>query len=56
MVVVQEIVQEHGENIDDQVNDPMEEYNDADNVVEVDGTNRFIQETFNNVGMDDDGN
>jgi hypothetical protein len=37
----------------------MEEVNDANNAVEEqeeDGTNRFIHETFNNVGMDDDVN
>ena len=56
---VQVLVQEHGENIEDQVNDIMEEINDDNNTVEEDeedGTNRFIQETFNNDGMDDDGN
>ena len=34
----------------------MEEDNDVDNTIEEDGTNRLIQETFNNVGMDDDDN
>ena len=34
----------------------MEEDNDVDNKVEEDGTNRLIQETFNNVGMNDDDN
>jgi hypothetical protein len=53
-VVVQVHVQEHGANIEDQVNDPMEEDDDANNIVEEDGTNILIQETFNNVGMDDD--
>jgi hypothetical protein len=53
-VVVQAPVQEHGANIEDQVNDPMEEDDDANNTVEEDGTNILIQETFNNVGMDDD--
>jgi hypothetical protein len=53
-VDVQEPVQEHGVNIEDQVNDPMEEDDDANNTVEEDGTNILIQETFNNVGMDDD--
>jgi hypothetical protein len=53
-VVVQALVQEHGANIEDQVNDPMEEDDDANNTVEEDGTNILIQETFNNVGMDDD--
>ena len=32
----------------------MEEYDDANNTVEEDGTNILIQETFNNVGMDND--
>jgi hypothetical protein len=41
-------------NIEDQVNDPMEEDDDANNIVEEDGTNILIQETFNNDGMDDD--
>jgi hypothetical protein len=34
----------------------MEEDNDVDNIVEEDGTNGLIQYTFDNVGMDDDGN
>ena len=52
-------IQGHGENIKDQANDPMEEYNDIDNTVEEDeedGTDRFIYETFNTAGMDDDNN
>ena len=53
---VQAPIQKHGENIEDQAIDPMEEVNDANNTVEEDGTNRFIQDTFNNAGMDDDGN
>ena len=55
-LVVQEIL--HGENFKDRANDPMEEDNDANNIVKEDeeeGTNGFIQETFNNVGIDDDG-
>jgi len=43
-------------NIEDQTNDHMEEDNDVDNTSEEDGTSRLIQETFSNVGMDDDGN
>ena len=54
IVVVQVLVQEHGENIEDQVNDPMEEDDDANNTAEEYGTNILIHETFNNVGMDDD--
>ena len=53
-MVVQEPIQEHGVHIEDQVNDPMEEGDDANNTVEEDGINILIQETFNNVGMDDD--
>lgn len=34
----------------------MEEDNDVDNTVGEDGTSRLIQETFNNVEMDDDDN
>ena len=56
VVVAQAPVQEHGVNIEDQANDPMEEYNNVDNTVEEDRINILIQETFNNVGMDDDGN
>ena len=56
MVVVQAYVQEHGANIEDQANDPMEEDNDVDNIVEEGGANILIHETFNNFGMDDDGN
>lgn len=56
VVVVQAHIQEHGANIEDQANDPMEEYNDVDNTIEEDRTNRLIHDTFNNVGMDDDGN
>ncbi len=55
MVVVQAPVQEHRViNIEDQANDPTEEDNDVDNIVEEDETNRLIQEAFNNVGMDAD--
>ena len=53
-VVVRAIVQEHGTNIEYQVNDPMEEDDDANNTIEENGTNILIQEKFNNVGMDDD--
>ena len=57
VVIVQAHVQEHGAiSIEDQDNDPMEEDNDDDNIAEEDGINRLIQETFNNVGMDDDDN
>jgi len=39
--VLQEPIQEHGViNIEDQANDPMEEDNNVDNIVEEDGTNR----------------
>ena len=56
VVVVQASVQENGAiNIEYQDNNPMEG-NDVDNIVEEDGTNRLIQDTFNNVGMDDDEN
>ena len=50
MVVVHAPIQEHGANIEDQANDRMEVYNDADNTVEEDGANRLIEDTFNNVG------
>ena len=53
-MVVQVPIQEHGANIEDQVNDPMEEDDDANNTIEEDGTNILIHETFNNDGMDDD--
>ena len=36
-------VEDHGENIEDQVNDPMEE-DDNNNIVQYDGTNELIQE------------
>lgn len=42
MVVVQALVQEHGANIEDQANDPMEEYNDVDKIVEEYVTNKLI--------------
>ena len=51
---VQASIQGHGANIEDQVNDPMEEDDDANNTVEEYGTNILIQETFNNTIMDDD--
>ena len=41
-VVVQVHVQEHGANIEDQVNDPMEEDVDDNNTIEEHGTNIFI--------------
>jgi hypothetical protein len=41
-VVVQAHVQEHGVNIEGQVNDPMEEDDDANNIVEEDGKNILI--------------
>jgi hypothetical protein len=53
-VFVQAPVQVHEANIEDQVNDPMEEYVNSNKIVEEDGTNILIQETFNNVGMDYD--
>ena len=54
--VVVHVVLEHGENIEDQVNnDPMEENDHANHTVEEDGINRLIQETFN-ARMDDDDN
>ena len=43
----------HGANIEDQVNDPMEEDDHANNTIEDDGTNTLIQDTFS-AGMDDD--
>ena len=49
----------HGENIKDRANDPLEKDNDANNTIkeyEEYETNRFIQETFHNVGINDDGN
>ena len=46
----------HGEKIEDRANDPVEEDNDANNTFEEDGTNRFIQDTFKNVRINDDGN
>lgn len=54
VVVIQAPTQEHGENIEYQVNDPMEEDDDANNTVEEVGTNILIQDTFNNDGMNDD--
>lgn len=43
MVIVQAPIQEHGAiSMEDQDNDPMEEDNDVDNIVEEDGTNRLI--------------
>ena len=54
--VVVQVVLECGANIEDQVNnDPMEEDDDANNIVEENGTNRLIHEIFN-AGMDDDEN
>ena len=41
-------------NIEYQVNDPMEEDYDGNNIVGEDGTNILIQDTFNNARMDDD--
>lgn len=54
VVVIQAPTQEHGENIEYQVNDPMEEDDYANNTVEEVGTNILIQDTFNNDGMNDD--
>ena len=48
-----------GENFEDRANDPMEEDNDDNNTIEEDEEdviNRFIRDTFNNVGIGDDGN
>ena len=56
VVIVQASVQEHGVNIEDQANYPMEEDNNVDNTFEEDGENRLLEDKFNNVGMDDDGN
>ena len=53
-VVVQARVQEHGENIEDQFSDLVEEEDDVNNTIEEDGRNILIEETFNNVGIDDD--
>jgi hypothetical protein len=39
---VQTCFREHGENIEDQVNDPMEEDVDDNNTIEEHGTNIFI--------------
>jgi hypothetical protein len=52
-MVLQAPVQEHGANIEDQVNHPMEEDDDDNNIVEEDGKDILIQETFNNARMDD---
>ena len=53
-LVEQELFQEHGENIEDQSNDLVEEEDDVNNTIEGDGRNISIQETFNNVEIDDD--
>ena len=46
--VVVHVVLELGANIEDQVNNnPMEEYDDANNTVEEDEINRLIQDIFN---------
>ena len=50
--VVQEL-EEHRTNVEVQVNDPMEEDDHANNIVEDDGTNTLIHDTFS-VQMDDD--
>jgi hypothetical protein len=41
-------------NIEDQVNDPMEEYDNNNNIVEDDGTNELIQDLFAQPDEDDD--
>ena len=41
-------------NIEDQVNDPMEEYDNNNNIVEDDGTNELIQDLFARPYEDDD--
>jgi hypothetical protein len=45
--------EEHGVNIEDQVNDPMEE-DDNNNVVQDDGTNELIQYLFTRLDEDED--
>ena len=52
-MVVQAPVHEHGVNIEDQINDPMEEDDNSNNTFEEDGTNILIQEAFSNNGMDE---
>ena len=46
----------NGANTEDQFNDPVEEEVDVNNTIEEDGRNILIEETFNNVGIDDDEN
>ncbi len=41
-------------NTEDQINDDMEGNDHAYNIVDDDGTNTLIHDTFNNVRMDDD--
>jgi hypothetical protein len=45
--------EEHGANIEDQVNDPMEE-DDNNNIVQDDGTNELIQGWFTQPDEDED--
>ena len=46
-------VEEHGTNIEDQVNDPMEE-GDNNNIVQDVGTNKLIQDLFARLNEDED--
>jgi hypothetical protein len=41
-------------NIEDQVNDPMEEYDNNNNIVEDDWTDELIQDSFSRLDEDDD--
>jgi hypothetical protein len=50
-----QVPKEHGVNIEVQVNDPMKEDDHANNLVEDDGTNTLIHDTFS-TRMDDDHN
>ena len=53
-VLSEQVQEEHGAMLNgEQVNDPIEEDNHSDNVVEDDGTNTLIHDSFN-VRMDDD--
>ena len=53
-LILEQVLEEHGAMINgEQVNDPIEEDDHTDNVVEYDGTNTLINDSFN-VRMDDD--
>jgi hypothetical protein len=53
--VVLQGVEEFGvSNIEDQVNDPMEEYDNNNNIVEDNGTNELVQDLFTRLDKDDD--